>query len=232
MYNNFKHPSPADKSATSPARGEVGRSMIEMLGVLAIIAVLSVGGIAGYSKAMEKFRVNKLITEYSDVIRNLIEYREPILKTNPASQTGFTSVMFALNIVPETWQRTNEIWLQDSVGNSSAFYTNTYEFGKGIAIDIYFGGRTTNDDNKIVTANFSEKLCVEFFNNLIKPLSDSLFSSNVFYLGDNWTGTTFWGGKYCRANDKCLSNATLADFQSACKICEGKNRQCNIGLKF
>ena len=31
----------------------VGRSMIEMLGVLAIIAVLSVGGIAGYSKAME-----------------------------------------------------------------------------------------------------------------------------------------------------------------------------------
>ena len=30
-----------------------GRSMIEMLGVLAIIGVLSVGGIAGYSKAME-----------------------------------------------------------------------------------------------------------------------------------------------------------------------------------
>lgn len=32
---------------------EKGRSMIEMLGVLAIIGVLSVGGIAGYSKAME-----------------------------------------------------------------------------------------------------------------------------------------------------------------------------------
>ena len=37
----------------------IGRSMIEMLGVLAIIAVLSVGGIAGYSKAMEKFKLNK-----------------------------------------------------------------------------------------------------------------------------------------------------------------------------
>ena len=32
----------------------VGRSMIEMLGVLSIVGVLSVGGIAGYSKAMEK----------------------------------------------------------------------------------------------------------------------------------------------------------------------------------
>ena len=35
-----------------------GRSMIEMLGVLAIIGVLSVGGIAGYYKAMEKFKQN------------------------------------------------------------------------------------------------------------------------------------------------------------------------------
>ena len=35
---------------------ESGRSMIEMLGVLAIIGVLSVGGIAGYSRAMMKYR--------------------------------------------------------------------------------------------------------------------------------------------------------------------------------
>ena len=38
---------------------EKGRSMIEMLGVLAIVGVLSVGGIAGYSKAMEKWKINK-----------------------------------------------------------------------------------------------------------------------------------------------------------------------------
>ncbi len=31
-----------------------GRSMLEMIGVLAIIGILNVGGIAGYSKAMEK----------------------------------------------------------------------------------------------------------------------------------------------------------------------------------
>ena len=37
-----------------------GRSMIEMLGVLAIIGVLSVGGIAGYSKAMEKWKINQV----------------------------------------------------------------------------------------------------------------------------------------------------------------------------
>ena len=47
-----------------------GRSMIEMLGVLAIIAVLSVGGIAGYSKAMTKFKVNKTIDMITSAIVN------------------------------------------------------------------------------------------------------------------------------------------------------------------
>ena len=43
----------------------LGRSMIEMLGVLAIIGVLSVGGIAGYSKAMMKWKIDKAVEEYN-----------------------------------------------------------------------------------------------------------------------------------------------------------------------
>ena len=45
----------------------IGRSMIEMLGVLAIIGVLSIGGIAGYTKAMEKIHVNKIVNMISDI---------------------------------------------------------------------------------------------------------------------------------------------------------------------
>ena len=48
-----------------------GRSMIEMLGVLAIVGVLSVGGIAGYSKAMEKFKINKTVDQMSQIITNI-----------------------------------------------------------------------------------------------------------------------------------------------------------------
>ena len=46
-------------------QNQSGRSMIDMLGVLAIIGVLSVGGIAGYSKAMEKWKINKTLEGYS-----------------------------------------------------------------------------------------------------------------------------------------------------------------------
>jgi type II secretory pathway pseudopilin PulG len=45
--------------------------MIEMLGVLAIIGVLSVGGIAGYSKAMMKVKINKTIDEVSQAAANI-----------------------------------------------------------------------------------------------------------------------------------------------------------------
>ena len=48
-----------------------GRSMIEMLGVLAIIGVLSVGGIAGYSKAMNKFKTNKVADNVSMLVANI-----------------------------------------------------------------------------------------------------------------------------------------------------------------
>ena len=50
---------------------QYGRSMIEMLGVLAIIGVLSVGGIAGYSKAMMIYRINKTIEQVAQISTNV-----------------------------------------------------------------------------------------------------------------------------------------------------------------
>ena len=59
-------------------KGQRGRSMIEMLGVLAIIGVLSVGGLAGYNMAMEKIRTNKVVEEIQLIMSALDGF-------NPAS---------------------------------------------------------------------------------------------------------------------------------------------------
>ncbi|MDY6407878.1 MAG: hypothetical protein SPL08_04175 [Pseudomonadota bacterium] len=40
---------------------EVGRSMVEMLGVLAIVGVISIGGIAGYNYGINKYRANEIM---------------------------------------------------------------------------------------------------------------------------------------------------------------------------
>lgn len=56
--NNILHP-----TITSKKQDESGRSMVEILGVLAIIGVLSIGGIAGYTYAMNKRHANELFNE-------------------------------------------------------------------------------------------------------------------------------------------------------------------------
>jgi type II secretory pathway pseudopilin PulG len=50
---------------------QAGRSMVEMLGVLAIVGVLSVAGIAGYSMAMNKYKVSRLMDEIQLVGTNI-----------------------------------------------------------------------------------------------------------------------------------------------------------------
>lgn len=50
---------------------QLGRSMIEMLGVLAIIGVLSVGGIGGFSKAMNVYKTNTIVSQTSEIIANV-----------------------------------------------------------------------------------------------------------------------------------------------------------------
>lgn len=48
-------------------KSQSGRSMVEMLGVLAIIGVLSIGGIAGYTMAMNRYRANEVLNVASQL---------------------------------------------------------------------------------------------------------------------------------------------------------------------
>ena len=56
-------------------RSEKGRSMVEMLGVLAIIGVLSVGGIYGYTIAMNKHKANE-VAQYMSMLDVLAQSKD------------------------------------------------------------------------------------------------------------------------------------------------------------
>ena len=77
---------------------QTGRSMIEMLGVLAIIAVLSVEGIAGYSKAMEQWKMNKwqdsLICMINDIQTAYINQ-----KNYTTSEQNLTNSLISADII-------------------------------------------------------------------------------------------------------------------------------------
>lgn len=82
---------------------ESGRSMVEMLGVLAIIGVLSVGGIAGYSKAMLKYRINKTISDVTFIAGNVRAFfatQKGFSGLNSGTAAGI-SLLKKANILPQ-----------------------------------------------------------------------------------------------------------------------------------
>ena len=129
---------------------QLGRSMIEMLGVLAIIGVLSVAGIAGYSKAMTKFKTNKVIDEVMTIANNI--------KTLYANQKNYESLFDidwkASGIIPaEMYDENGEI---KNAFNGEVLLSAA--FGDGHMDGLHY----TMEAYSIYISNIPEDACMEF----------------------------------------------------------------------
>ena len=115
---------------------ESGRSMIEMLGVLAIIGVLSVGGIAGYSKAMMKYRVNKSIEQISLISQNVRSFfasqrnYSGLDSPNHWSENGLSLIKKAKLVPDEMIDEDNSI-VDTDLGNTHHIFN---AFGGGVVV--------------------------------------------------------------------------------------------------
>ena len=90
------------KKVTSrcPLDASAGRSMVEMLGVLAIIGVLSVGAIAGYSKAMMKYKLNQYSQAISMLINNVLQIKGQ-LQHGANTVTNYATLLHKLKLLPD-----------------------------------------------------------------------------------------------------------------------------------
>ena len=78
-----------------------GRSMVEMLGVLAIIGVLSVGAIAGYSKAMFKYKLNKQAESFNMLLNTAIQLQPDLLRTVNQGSRISSEFFYKANLLPD-----------------------------------------------------------------------------------------------------------------------------------
>ena len=206
----------------------VGRSMIEMLGVLAIIAILTVGGIAGYSKAMEKFKLNKAISEYSMLIFGMQDYIESIQKyTIDEPHIGAVQIAEAANLIPQAWEIQSNYGLLDVYGNRLQIYID--KSPRHLIIDFYLQGMTKAETNQY-TQTFSGKLCMELFNNIIIPLNNTIYEAHIFR-SKSGNGKNFSGKTSCSSNKTCIKDMTLNDVHNACNYCTAEDN-CAIVLVF
>ena len=206
-----------------------GRSMIEMLGVLAIIGVLSVGGIAGYSKAMEKFKVNKAIDGYSMLVFGILEHIDNLRRSTADDTNIDVETLLALNIIPQSWKNSNNSY--NVIDNYNNWVRVWKQSGSGLVIDIYLSAPAANADGNSVTENTSVTLCRELFTNLFMPLhAEALYTSVYVESKGNYI---FYGDKYCKNGQrKCMSNATPVQINEACNYCGKTGDFCNFNIHF
>ncbi len=184
---------------------EKGRSMIEMLGVLAIIGVLSVGGIAGYSKAMTKYRINKTIEQITLIAGNVRAFY--------ASQRSYAGLYSGVDTVKAIIKKAklvpDEMWEGNSIKNV---------FGGDFILDI--ANKAKSGDEKAFFFQYflvPEEICIEL-------LTQDWTSANVNVI-ETYDNATAWENYHVSKTPINVDTAVnmcnrLADSRGSDKIIE------------
>ena len=180
---------------------ENGRSMIEMLGVLAIIGVLSVGGIAGYSIAMMKYRTNKTIEQISMIVTNVrtLFGSQKNYKALGATTTG--SLIAKAKLFPD-----------ELLNGSTDIIENGNPFGG--AIELVAAARASKD-NALCTKCGDAKAFVVAFTNIPEEACMDLATQD-------WGSASGSGLIEANVVNK-VENTTLSTFQEKIAACSAGN---------
>ena len=204
-----------------------GRSMVEMLGVLAIIGVLSVGAIAGYSKAMMKYKLNKQAEQLSTVINAVAIYGLQI-KSNPvpvgsSSRISIIPVLNKLNYIPKEMLKNNQNDYIYDVFNSQIKLDSGYYNIPGWLPSKYYSSVLIFLDNG--KSSHDVQICQNVLNT-VRESRDSIWyielisahglnTSNIF--------AVYYGDKYCTDERVCLKDLTVTASSEFCTSLSGQN---------
>ena len=198
---------------------ELGRSMVEMLGVLAIIGVLSVGAIAGYSKAMMKYKLNKQAESMNMLFINAFEISHKLINTSTnGAAMHFAETLYKLNMLPDGISRRNSTYLNDIFKND--IWVFAYPTVYGLAY------RFSSDNNGL-------EICRNLLN-VYKEHSGILYNAysqiqSQSEDGDTeYSSNTLHGDAYCDTskNKRCIRSLTLEDFDTLCNSCLKESSGC------
>lgn len=185
-----------------------GRSMIEMLGVLAIIAVLSVGGIAGYSKAMSMWKMNRWSYDFVALIHNL---QTAYLTAGNFGNTAadITNTVVNAGLVPDGMLDRN---LKDIFGNRVSVLTRVWTGKYGVRLNLQYNMP-------------AGKTAVECCNKLFEmgQLYNGLWIVWIEQTGYGVCGT---GAPKSYIQDMGCEAYNKAKVSEKCKVCG--TRSCNV----
>ena len=185
-----------------------GRSMVEMLGVLAIIGVLSVGAIAGYQKAMTKYKLNKQAQQLSQLLNVLYRHKAG-WGTNPPHM-DLIPYFKKLGEIPKEMIKDESEFIYDSFNGKIQMQTNGCTNNKCIDVILRY---TPAENNNIEICQNIFTVAKSFHQNLHSAGALKTTQDNPEYQNDN---NTFYGDKYC-TDTNCIRNMSLDDIYNKCQ---------------
>ena len=190
-----------------------GRSMVEMLGVLAIIGVLSVGAIAGYSKAMMKYKLNKQTEQIGSILDYVNIHMDDFKRSKTSIAENMVPILKKLNVIPQEMIREN---INDVIFDV---------FGTTIALKNYTGGDGGYTFEFMTYLNKGQKeSCMNLFT-IAKAKREQLWRTKFETTKgeENSSANIVNGDNYCTSDRKCLKDLTLAEMEDFCNVCEDKD---------
>ena len=187
---------------------QYGRSMVEMLGVLAIIGVLSVGAIAGYSKAMMKYKLNKQAEQLTTVINAGLRYAG---QWNFNESFGYTMpYLIKLGEIPKEMIKDDPQHIYD-VFNTPMYLaytkTDTAKYTQFFIMLNTSGG----DDNSLNICRNIVTTAKEFHQN-VRYIAILSKNSNGYY-----DFQTYYGDNFCKSDRLCMKDLTVSKIDEWCR---------------
>ena len=198
-----------------------GRSMVEMLGVLAIIGVLSVGAIAGYSKAMIKYKLNKQAEQISWLLNAL--YRHRLSFGRGPQYMSLTPYFIKLGEIPQEMIKDDSGYLYDRFGAEITLQTNGCNDDNTICSEVILTYSITSSENFAVCQNLLT---------VAKEFHNDIYSTGVYKnTNDIYNyGNRYLGDKECTNN--CIRNITQEQIYNQCKYCDEGSTSCHLYFIF
>ena len=198
-----------------------GRSMVEMLGVLAIIGVLSVGAIAGYSKAMFKYRLNKFSETMNMLLNNALQISKSLPKSTVDGEwISHAEIMYKLGLIPDGIKYTNgQDYMYDVFNNAIWVYAYPTLYG--------IGYRFNSKDEIRDICHALVNIYKENHDQLRRVLTEQLTPTDDGK-EENQIVSGLHGDSYCTDSNRCLRNLTLADIDKLCDNCAENATMCRF----
>ena len=205
------------KCDTLGKSASTGRSMVEMLGVLAIVGVLSVGAIAGYSKAMTKYKLNKAIEAANQLFAAIITKVAPdksSLTDDGLGYVYYTETMVKAGWLPDGFKFTDisPRFIYDAFNNPAWIFKDP---AKAVGVGWSF------EQNQKELCMAYVNLAKEWRNDISSVSVDSLSSNNGSVVSKIYGN--LYGDKNCTSDVKCLKDVTVAEIDNLCNNCEQRN---------